>query len=427
MTRGGEQVQWLSRVDADLGNMRATLTWALGPDGDPTAALRVSAALAWFWRIRSHLIEGRRWLDAALAATADGAGTDRRAELLWRARALNGVGLLTYAQHDLVTSREYLVDARTAGRSLADAGVVGWAVHGLGRIALEDVDPRAATALFEESISLFDEVGDERGRAYSMFFLGAVFSRCGEHERAEDLFSQGEAPLRAAGDLWGLAALLTFSAAPALARADVGAAARRYGEALVLYARLGTVWMASQALLGLAHTAALSAQPTLVVRLYGSAAALAELTGGVAASSGTIPRQAFVMLGLDDSAMEADLVAAHQRLDVDAYESAWNEGHGVGFDAAVRDGIDAAREIAAHAGTEVDDLPARAGLSDREWDVLRLVADGHSNKEIARRLVVSARTVENHLAHIYTKLGVHNRVSAALYALGAEPRDRADK
>ncbi len=281
--------------------------------------------------------------------------------------------------------------------------------------------------MFDESISLFDEAGDERGRAYSRFFLAAVFSRRGEHDRAEKLFLQGERPLRAAGDLWGLAALLTFSAAPTLARAEVGVAARRYGEALDLYAQLGTVWMASQALLGLAHTAALSARPTLAVRLYGSAAALAQLTGGPTASSGDVLHPAFVMLGLDDSAAEADLLAVRQVLDIDAYESSWSQGRGVGFDAAVLDGIGAARELAAHAGTGVDELPMGAGLSGREWDVLRLVAGGHSNKEIARRLVVSARTVENHLAHIYTKLGVHNRVSAALYARDAEPGVRVDE
>jgi HD-GYP domain-containing protein (c-di-GMP phosphodiesterase class II) len=59
-----------------------------------------------------------------------------------------------------------------------------------------------------------------------------------------------------------------------------------------------------------------------------------------------------------------------------------------------------------------------AGLSEREIDVLRLVADGCSNPEIAERLVISRRTAEHHVQHIYRKLGVSSRAAVALFALG---------
>jgi HD-GYP domain-containing protein (c-di-GMP phosphodiesterase class II) len=58
-----------------------------------------------------------------------------------------------------------------------------------------------------------------------------------------------------------------------------------------------------------------------------------------------------------------------------------------------------------------------AGLSDREVEVLRLVAAGCSNPEIGRRLGVSRRTAEHHVQHIYTKVGVSSRAGAALFAL----------
>ena len=58
-----------------------------------------------------------------------------------------------------------------------------------------------------------------------------------------------------------------------------------------------------------------------------------------------------------------------------------------------------------------------AGLSDREVEVLRLVAQGCSNPEIAERLCVSRRTAEHHVQHIYTKIGVSSRAAAALFAL----------
>ena len=58
-----------------------------------------------------------------------------------------------------------------------------------------------------------------------------------------------------------------------------------------------------------------------------------------------------------------------------------------------------------------------AGLSEREIEVLRLVARGCSNPQIAKRLYISRRTAEHHVQHIYTKIGVSSRAAAALFAL----------
>ena len=58
-----------------------------------------------------------------------------------------------------------------------------------------------------------------------------------------------------------------------------------------------------------------------------------------------------------------------------------------------------------------------AGLSEREIEVLRLVAAGLSNPEIARELVISRRTAEHHVQHIYGKLGVRSRPALALFAM----------
>jgi DNA-binding NarL/FixJ family response regulator len=56
-------------------------------------------------------------------------------------------------------------------------------------------------------------------------------------------------------------------------------------------------------------------------------------------------------------------------------------------------------------------------LSAREAEVLRLIARGLSNQQIADELVISVRTVERHINHIYAKLGVHNKAQATAYAL----------
>ncbi|HUE75193.1 MAG TPA: response regulator transcription factor, partial [Chloroflexota bacterium] len=56
-------------------------------------------------------------------------------------------------------------------------------------------------------------------------------------------------------------------------------------------------------------------------------------------------------------------------------------------------------------------------LTDREVAVLQLLAHGKSNKQIAEDLVLSVRTVEHHVAHLYAKIGAHGRVDATTYAL----------
>ena len=58
-----------------------------------------------------------------------------------------------------------------------------------------------------------------------------------------------------------------------------------------------------------------------------------------------------------------------------------------------------------------------AGLSEREAEVLSLIATGCSNTEVAERLFISRRTAEHHAQHIYAKIGVSTRAAAALFAV----------
>jgi HD-GYP domain-containing protein (c-di-GMP phosphodiesterase class II) len=85
--------------------------------------------------------------------------------------------------------------------------------------------------------------------------------------------------------------------------------------------------------------------------------------------------------------------------------------------------VEAVLDAAGHRVPRRVDRPA--GLTAREMDVLRLVARGMGNKEIGRQLVITPKTVGNHIEHIYTKIGVSTRAGAALFAMqtGLIPED----
>jgi DNA-binding NarL/FixJ family response regulator len=82
---------------------------------------------------------------------------------------------------------------------------------------------------------------------------------------------------------------------------------------------------------------------------------------------------------------------------------------------------EAVNSVLAAAGHRVSSSRFRrelvAGLSEREIEVLRLLARGHSMKQIASRLVISEKTVDNHIQHIYIKIGVSTRAGATLFAM----------
>jgi two-component system, NarL family, response regulator NreC len=100
-------------------------------------------------------------------------------------------------------------------------------------------------------------------------------------------------------------------------------------------------------------------------------------------------------------------------------------------EAADRDVVSAVREVArggryvhpelgarmVAAETEADRRAEEDPLSDREREVLRLLALGHTNQEIAKRLYISVRTAETHRAHIMQKLRLQSRAELVRYAL----------
>jgi HD-GYP domain-containing protein (c-di-GMP phosphodiesterase class II) len=111
------------------------------------------------------------------------------------------------------------------------------------------------------------------------------------------------------------------------------------------------------------------------------------------------------------AARDPDAAAAELRRDVDR---GWLDGRAV----------DAVLGVAGHRVARRRSGPG--GLTDREVEVLQLIARGASTKEVAAVLVISPKTAGTHIEHIYAKLGVANRAEAGLFAVehGLLPEDR---
>src|SRR5262249_1566020 len=145
-------------------------------------------------------------------------------------------------------------------------------------------------------------------------------------------------------------------------------------------------------LLALAHTA-------------GLATALGHHAAAVwwaSAIEATRERTGYSMDDGTRRALEADAATAHAAVAAAAFASAGSGGQGVGLDEAV---AEAQRFLAGVRDTPAEAQPARAaeprwaGLSPREAEVLRLIAAGQSNHQIAATLVISLNTVERHVNH----------------------------
>jgi HD-GYP domain-containing protein (c-di-GMP phosphodiesterase class II) len=132
------------------------------------------------------------------------------------------------------------------------------------------------------------------------------------------------------------------------------------------------------------------------------------------ASAGEIPAEARLLAVADAfQAMTQERPHRHAREPGQAAEIVTTEAREGRFDPeVVRAVLEAAGQRPARTRTAWP-----AGLSDREIDVLRLLTAGLSNRAIAARLVISPRTAEHHVQHIYDKIGASTRAGAAMFAM----------
>ena len=226
---GPAQAVWLDRLEAEPDNLRAAIGWSLGR-GDPEVALRLVAALWWFWYKRGHLTEGRRWLEEALERSPTPAPA--------RAEALNGAGVLARNQADYDPARARLTESLALQRELGDGKGTADVLLNLGTVALDRGDAVGAATLFDESLSLRRQLGDRWGAALALNNLGVAARARGDLADAASLCEESLEQFRALGDRAGIAMVLSNLGMVAEEEGTPAEAARFYDESLNLYREL---------------------------------------------------------------------------------------------------------------------------------------------------------------------------------------------
>jgi predicted ATPase/class 3 adenylate cyclase/DNA-binding CsgD family transcriptional regulator len=316
---------------------------------------------------------------------------------------------------------ELVAEAQAAHDRLLEASSLAL----LGVVRAYQGDPGAARAAADAALEAAAELGG--------FFAGMGYTALAAAALAAGDAATARDAIEAMPNLGVLPQTLAvrgmYRAVAALAGGDLVAARREADEAVTM----GTGYYLSAALLARAKVAIAQGQPEQGERDAHDALACAaeleayqhipdilECLGTLAdhagshreaarlfgAAHGIRQRMGAVRYKVWDASHEASVAALRDAMGEQDFDSAWAEGAALSTEVAI---------AYAQRGRGERKRPTSgwASLTPAERDVVRLVSEGLANNDIATRLFVSPRTVQTHLTHVYTKLGLNSRVQLA--------------
>jgi len=437
-----DQAQWLDRLDAEMGNLRAAIAVSV-TQADPEPGLRLAASLRVFWLARGHAAEGAEALRVLLDSPAAQDAT------LPRARALSAAANLVERSGSYATAESYCDEALDIARAAGDDKLVAEVLLEQAWLQLRQGQPGAAplieqgltlarhldeprltglllsarTSVLElegdhsgaardaaEALRLCGQSGDQRVVGMMLGELGNVELLGGDLEAAHRHLQESLDCFRALSDHYGVVGETFNLGLAEYLGGSPETAATMFAESLDLSRRMGMKANAAYALLGLALAGQHGSGPGWSARLHGTA------------------DQTLADLGHALEPLEARLADLdHQRLRAvmgsEAFEAEYAAGRAIDLAQALA-GLGPTHLVAgqtrmAASGGAASSEEIASVLTPRELEVLKLVAQGLSNSDIAKRLVLSEHTIHRHLANILHKLDLSSRSAAVAWGVRA--------
>lgn len=307
---------WTTALEVESDNMRVALEYARSVDAE--RYLELVGALAWFWIVKTHLVEGREHLTAALTASAVSPSRPSRARALW------GAAQMLALQGDTLEARAWIDEARSMSRDLGDTREIALALEGIGWTHFFRSEDEAACIAFEECLRLQRASGDQHLVIRALVGLAQVLVALGRTDEAKPMaqeiieFAEAHNDKRSEHFGWHYLAdceLILGNCAESLCL---------YKQSLVLAHAIGDKVEISFEVQGVAMSLAGLGGATLAVQLAGAVNAEWDRMG------------IDIHVQFWDALLDRYLGAAKQTLGTEASQTEWKKGRDLEFDDAVK-------------------------------------------------------------------------------------------
>lgn len=387
---GPREKEWVTEVRTEHANLRAALEFSISEPDEAMAALEMASALRPYWEHYGFMLEGYRWLSAAL----DKATAVSRS----RARALANAGELALLMAEEDTARRLMSEYRETAEQLDIDEFEGLALLARALLTFADGEYEAALTLAEESVACAFRLNDI-GTAIEALSAAALIAFITEHERAAELAHRLLDKAEELGAQLFRAVALWIVGMNYWRRANHDRATETIREGIIQFAQFGHPGPIALCIEGLAWTAASTGETQRATRLVGAAKTIWKY------SQMRLPEAMTAHIG---TAVEEQL---RRSVGQDAFTKQLEIGKALSFDEAVSYALGGATPT----DTPPEEPPSTTVLTKREREIAKLVAQGLTNKEIAEKLVISRRTADSHVEHILRKLGFRSRARIATW------------
>jgi serine/threonine-protein kinase PknK len=388
---GPDQSGLIDRLRREHANLRKALASCVSEPGAALQGMRLMCALEPYWVAQGLLSEGRLWLDRLLAVDLQGPG---------RAKALRLNASLSILQGRYSVAETMLDEARSIASAAEDDVTLAYITQAAGLLATFRGQVIDAVALFESAVPAFEKAGHLPGLVQTVFEAGLAAGLAGDFDRAATWHRRCLNLTEPVDEGWFRSRSLWAMGLDAWRIGDVQRAIDLMGESLGINRRLGNRLGVAWCVEALAWIAASENDGEHAAVLLGSAEAIWRALGM------SLERQPIFWA---DRTASQEL--ARNALGDAAFRHAYERGSRMRLEESV--GFALGEHVKAARPRNAED--SRSNLTRREREVGELVADGLSNRDIAKRLFISQRTAEAHVEHILTKLNFSNRSQIAAW------------